>query len=265
MIDILNKNKTNVSKSQDKKVAFTLAEVLITLTIIGVIAALTIPNLLQSYRKHQVEVGVKEAYSILSNAIKMLEADNGSTIEDIINEAYGQPGNQITAINYFCETYLNNYLKHTKTCEAGSSNCGVFPKICSNGNCGGNMYENRYIKMLDGSQPNNGFTNNGAMYEYALANGMYLGVSWYSYSELSNGFSFIYTVDINGDKGPNQIGHDIFHFGIMENKLYATGGLHLPSWKGIKNTDCKNTGEWCSAVIMKNGWKIPDEYPVKKW
>ena len=57
------------------KYAFTLAEVLITLTIIGVIAALTIPNMMQSYKKHQVEVGIKEAYSILSNAIKMSEAE----------------------------------------------------------------------------------------------------------------------------------------------------------------------------------------------
>ena len=60
------------------KKGFTLAEVLITLTIIGVIAAITIPNLMQSYKKHQVEVGIKEAYSILSNAIKLSESENGS-------------------------------------------------------------------------------------------------------------------------------------------------------------------------------------------
>ena len=51
------------------KKAFTLAEVLITLTIIGVIAAITIPNLMQKYTKHQYVVGLKKAYSELSNAI----------------------------------------------------------------------------------------------------------------------------------------------------------------------------------------------------
>ena len=61
--------------------AFTLAEVLITLTIIGIIAAITIPNLMQSWKKHQVEVGVKEAYALLSNAIKMSETENGLATE----------------------------------------------------------------------------------------------------------------------------------------------------------------------------------------
>ena len=52
-------------ENHKKTKAFTLAEVLITLTIIGVIAALTISNLMQSYRKHQIETGLKSAYSVL--------------------------------------------------------------------------------------------------------------------------------------------------------------------------------------------------------
>lgn len=53
------------NSSQLKRTAFTLAEVLITLAIIGIIAVLTIPNLLQSYRKHERIVQIKEAYSII--------------------------------------------------------------------------------------------------------------------------------------------------------------------------------------------------------
>ena len=56
---------------------FTLAEVLITLTIIGVIAALTIPNLMQKWGDHADVQKVKEAYSILSNAYKLMIQENG--------------------------------------------------------------------------------------------------------------------------------------------------------------------------------------------
>ena len=61
--------------------AFTLAEVLITLTIIGVIAALTIPNLMQSYKKHQIETNLKASYTILQNAITMAQSEHGSLQE----------------------------------------------------------------------------------------------------------------------------------------------------------------------------------------
>ena len=47
---------------------FTLAEVLITLGIIGIVAALTIPNLTKHYRDKAIISGVKQAYSILGNA-----------------------------------------------------------------------------------------------------------------------------------------------------------------------------------------------------
>ena len=60
-----------------KKHAFTLAEVLITLTIIGVIAALTIPNLMKKYDKHVHEVRFKNAYSYFFNTIRTKMSEYG--------------------------------------------------------------------------------------------------------------------------------------------------------------------------------------------
>ena len=57
--------------------AFTLAEVLITLAVIGVVAALTIPNLVQSYKKRVVETRLARFYSMINQALKMSEVDNG--------------------------------------------------------------------------------------------------------------------------------------------------------------------------------------------
>lgn len=59
--------------------AFTLAEVLITLGIIGVVAAMTIPTLINNYQKESAVTSVKAFYSEMSQAIKLSEVENGPT------------------------------------------------------------------------------------------------------------------------------------------------------------------------------------------
>lgn len=59
-------------------VAFTLAEVLITLAIIGVVAAMTIPTLMQKTDRREKVAAVKSSYSQLSQAVKMATALNGN-------------------------------------------------------------------------------------------------------------------------------------------------------------------------------------------
>ncbi len=70
------------------KSGFTLAEVLITLTIIGIIAALTIPTLMTKYNDHVTATKVKKSYSILANAIKMAEQQEGQLVQDMRNDYY---------------------------------------------------------------------------------------------------------------------------------------------------------------------------------
>ena len=60
-----------------KKKAFTLSEVLITLGIIGVISAFTIPSLITMYQKRAAVSGIREALSILSQAVRMYSAESG--------------------------------------------------------------------------------------------------------------------------------------------------------------------------------------------
>ena len=71
------------------KFGFTLAEVLITLGIIGVVAALTIPSLMSKYHRMTVETKLKKFYSTMNQAIKLSEEDNdgfppldSSTVKD---------------------------------------------------------------------------------------------------------------------------------------------------------------------------------------
>ena len=61
-----------------QKLGFTLAEVLITLGIIGIVAAMTIPVLMTNYQKKTTATRAKKAYSELLQAIKLSENDNES-------------------------------------------------------------------------------------------------------------------------------------------------------------------------------------------
>jgi len=82
-----------------KKSGFTLAEVLITLGIIGVVAAMTIPTLMMNYQKQVWESKLKKAYSVATNACeRMLVEENVSRVNE--TEVYGEISND-TLRKYF--------------------------------------------------------------------------------------------------------------------------------------------------------------------
>ena len=71
-----------------KKLAFTLAEVLITLGIIGVVAAMTIPTLMSKYYEKQTYTRLKETYSILSQALRSVEEEYGTPDDWNLSQEY---------------------------------------------------------------------------------------------------------------------------------------------------------------------------------
>ena len=103
-----------------KKVAFTLAEVLITLGIIGVVAAMTLPTLIANYEKKVTATKAKKAYSELLNAIKMSEAHNGEMKE----WTYPESGS-IEITRSFVNEYIKPYFNGLKECSVGNDDsCG---------------------------------------------------------------------------------------------------------------------------------------------
>ena len=72
----LAEGATHVTSPIDGRFGFTLAEVLITLGIIGVVAAMTIPTLITNYQKRETVTRLKSAYAQLQQAIKLSESDN---------------------------------------------------------------------------------------------------------------------------------------------------------------------------------------------
>ena len=87
--------------------AFTLAEILITLGIVGVVAALTIPGLMTAYKAHQLRSQFLKSYSTIQQVFRRMEAD------DISLSKESWVGNQLFAINYsiwILKLYLCVYL-----------------------------------------------------------------------------------------------------------------------------------------------------------
>ena len=187
------------------KKAFTLAEVLITLTIIGVIAALTIPNLMQKYQNHANYVALKKAYSVLSNTIKMAERENG-TAED-----WGMLSTQTwdVAAKIGAEK-IEPFLKYSKKCEKPNKDCWV-----------------NDIKMLNGvaTASYDLSSLNGRTNLYVLQDGSVLVVVSNNQASSNNenvlkpqrgDLRYLtFYVDVNGKKGPNQMGVDIFIFSLF--------------------------------------------------
>lgn len=103
---------------KNKKIAFTLAEVLITLGVVGVVAAMTMSTLIKNYQKNIMLNKLKYTYSILAQAIKMAEVDNGPASEWSASQ---------TLSSRFADTYILPYIKTQKT---ASSECMMTQYPC---------------------------------------------------------------------------------------------------------------------------------------
>ena len=209
--------------------AFTLAEVLITLTIIGIIAALTIPTLIQSYKKHEAEAKIKLSYSLLSNALKMAEAEYGPIKETIPSSA-----------SEFQSTWVDNYiLPYLKVSEIKT-----FPS--------------HYAYYLNGGGTGTSSTvwRTHDRRNIVLQNGLVMAFN------VDPNTSVMYIlIDINGIKNPNKYGVDLFTLIIPK----STGKLTPLTYNAGSFCTLTKEGTDCFNKIMKNGWRIPDDYPVKKF
>ena len=102
-----------------KPFAFTLAEVLITLGIIGVVAAMTMPTLITKYQKKQTLNQLRKAYAEMSQAIRISESKFG-TLETWDFANFETPQERI---KYFSENYFFPNIKIIKKCVPASEEC----------------------------------------------------------------------------------------------------------------------------------------------
>lgn len=226
-----------LTKNFLKRFAFTLAEVLITLGIIGVIAALTVPTLMQNASERATISALKKAYSILTQAYTLAVQENGDpTGWNMIG-----PGDSVGAQNAL--NVLVPYLKITENCGGG---VGCFPNtnyVNVDGSGGFNYYVTNSdwakIKLLDGMLVN--------FYVRDL-NCAYGGVS--GSLKLNNVCADI-GVDVNGEKGPNASGKDYFRFWVTKYGIVPKG---TPDSSGytFSGACATSNGEACTAWVLYN-------------
>ena len=108
------KMQGGTSKDRGKrKIAFTLAEVLITLGIIGIVAAMTMPTLIQKHKKQEAAARFKKFVSTFSQAILFAEAEYGPHSGWV----RGESNNSVASLN-FLNTYIKPYTKYIDITES---------------------------------------------------------------------------------------------------------------------------------------------------
>ena len=246
--------------SLSPKTAFTLAEVLITLGIIGVVAAMTMPALVVNYQKKSLATQTQKFYSMMSQAVKQYMADEG--VDDLRNTP-------LTAIwsrdlsdeekdlnadkaQEACEEFVQKYLKVVEVCENG---CFADYYKTQNG-------ETSQFVGVKAEWP----TYTG---KFALADGAVLDIvfGWDDYPPIN-----IY-VDVNGRKGPNKIGYDLWDMDIFydgsidehylnpECKRDNTRCFYSDTLSEVREErfdSCKNGNSYggCFGHFLENGFKF---------
>ena len=227
------------------KSAFTLAEVLITLGIIGVVAALTLPTVIQNYQKQVTVNKLKKAYSVLGQVAQRAIADNGA-----ISVTNGEPLNSNTCKSIF-HTYWLPYFKGAEVYPEGKkpnlNDNTAFYRHLRSGYWDTNIYTLYAAGRIFFTTPD----------DMSFYIDIMKWVSKYdndgkliSQTGVYNSFQTVY-VDINGLKQPNTIGKDVFIFTIDFEKGIAKPWGYNSSDSAINSNDV-----YYAAKIIKDGWKI---------
>ena len=179
--------------------AFTLAEVLITLGIIGIVAAITMPILMTKYRNQELEARFKKAYSVIGNVQMRLIGEYGSVYDYFIKSDLGGNVANAEQIKYEYIDAFSKYLNGGKICDYSGSYLS----------CSGLKSSPISYKTYDGSR--NSYLTPDTTTDRAIVTNDSLTFFFGSWRWRN---ARIY-VDINGNTvGPNRLGFDLFAFDI---------------------------------------------------
>ena len=188
-------NNSDMKHHINKYFGFTLAEVLITLGIIGVVAALTLPALINNTNKKELETAFKKQYSILQQAITMIKA------EDAIDFTYDNYG--YNSGNTRFGTRLAQQFKSAQDCGNINNNVGC---ILKEDDGSFNAYKSYTGKTISAAYFDDGgfISPDGTLYMFEQG-------------DQSKESGFIVSIDVNGfKKRPNKMGYDLFMFQITQ-------------------------------------------------
>ncbi len=205
--------------------AFTLAEVLITLGIIGIVAAMTIPTLIAKITENRTVTQLKAVQSILAQALRAAE------------EEYGSPeGWEISGYNEESAIKIANNLKTTMKVAL---DCGVEDK---NNHCAPNVI----YKYLN-EKNNVNFATDKVYYKIVLLNGSSIYIR--GNGRTGNTLGMFY-VDTNGKAKPNIWGRDLFQFVLRTDGLYPSGHPEKSTATTAQSCNKSDTGFGCAYYVL---------------
>jgi prepilin-type N-terminal cleavage/methylation domain-containing protein len=198
--------------------AFTLAEVLITLLIIGVVASIVVPNLIADTQQAEFITAWKKTYGVISQAQLNMVREYGSVTGAFSNIEYSSDGR-----NSFMNGWLP-YLAVTKKCTGAR----IIHDGCHTIN----------FQALNGATiPNYNSIGAGVILNDGTLINFYSGVCTGNLCTDSNLF-----IDVNGAKKPNIVGKDVFRMEYRPAK-----DRFIP---GIDGDTCTGPGWDCGAYYL---------------
>lgn len=220
---------------------FTLAEVLITLGIIGVVAAMTIPNLMTKNQQRETVTKLERAISVFNQAYKMSFDELGDVTP---NEALALGAPE------YVKKYWAPFIKINSICTTYDQ-CGydnINPMTTPNGT-------NTNSNIISGNARIGITTMDGFTYVIYTA--------WWDTVD-NTGFTKPASrvlVDLNGSAKPNRWGRDVFALERVEDKGVFPAGYDKSN-EQVNNSCNKNgNGEFCAEKIRRAGWNIEKDYP----
>lgn len=217
---------------------FTLAEVLITLGIIGVVAALTLPSLVANYRKQILHSQFKKMYSDLNNASRQFMFDNDMSVYDY--SVANDQGRSNNSLRKFV-----TYLKGTDNIigvSSGTGNLGDLEPRHLNGNTTG--------RPCDESGVAKDVNGRFITFDNAATTAVQMGPKL--------------CVDINGAARPNKWGYDWFVF-VFTNDGYVKPYIGNNVWgitdENIPDDELKNYCSYTGSIYVCAYFALSDKHP----
>lgn len=220
---------------------FTLAEVLVTLAIIGIVAALTIPTLIQNIQDQQYKTALKKVYATLSQATAQVADEHGGTLTGLPVVGWVDD-DSLSLISYYYK-----YLGIAKKCFYTNTQ----------GNC---WHNNNSLYYLNGNPVDYG----ADWWTYVTIGAVLTDGTLVAFRDLSSNCNLqiaggtpsdkcaLVFVDVNGFKPPNTYGKDLYVFYILNNNTVIPRGTQGEDWLPAGECASSGNGLTCAASKILN-------------
>lgn len=218
----------------NKRFGFTLAEVLITLGIIGVVAAMTIPTLMNNAQDNEFHTAAKKAFSVFANATqKMTYENSGIGWDNSGSDATVNSKNMADAYAQYFSVIKEDFIENLHPLDWYTYKSSTHNSSNSNGTRWGLLLKDGMVLKFWGAQNCTTVLPNGTL--------PYCGGIW---------------VDTNGNKPPNMWGRDTYVFWVVKNSgggyKITPSGPDTDGYKCIAGTTDTTESFGCTEYVINN-------------